>query len=114
MAAYNEPMVVRPAVGRFTYLLQGREILAGDTLYVAVQHSMILPQALTINGTLNVDGVVMVVGDYQPLDSDLTAIAALATTPYGRGFLELTDPAAAQAYVGATGGGDGVLSWMNL
>lgn len=36
---------------------------------------------------------------YQPLDSDLTAIAALATTANGRGFLALTDAAAARAYM---------------
>lgn len=33
----------------------------------------------------------------QPLDSDLTAIAALTTTAYGRGFLTLADAAAATA-----------------
>lgn len=32
----------------------------------------------------------------QPLDSDLTAIAALATTAYGRAFLTLADAAAAR------------------
>ena len=37
----------------------------------------------------------------QPVDSDLTAIAALTTTSYGRGFLPLADAAAALAYVGA-------------
>lgn len=34
---------------------------------------------------------------YQPLDSDLTAIAALTTTSYGRAFLALADAAAARA-----------------
>lgn len=44
---------------------------------------------------------------YQPLDADLTAIAALATTAYGRGFLPIADAAAARAYIGAgTGTGD--------
>jgi hypothetical protein len=33
---------------------------------------------------------------YQPLDSDLTAIAALTTTSYGRAFLALADAAAAR------------------
>lgn len=37
---------------------------------------------------------------YQPLDSDLTAIAALATTPYGRTLLTLANQAALQAAVG--------------
>ena len=35
-------------------------------------------------------------GAYQPLDSDLTAIAALSTTAYGRAFLALADAAAAR------------------
>ncbi len=43
----------------------------------------------------------------QPVDSDLTAIAALSTTSYGRGLLTLADAAAARAAIGAgTGGGD--------
>lgn len=37
---------------------------------------------------------------YQPLDSDLTAIAALATTAYGRALLALADAAALRAYAG--------------
>jgi hypothetical protein len=39
---------------------------------------------------------------YQPLDADLTAIAAVAgQTAFGRGFLPLADAAAARAYIGA-------------
>ncbi len=41
---------------------------------------------------------------YQPLDSDLTAIAALSTTSYGRSLLALANNAALVAEVGATGG----------
>lgn len=37
---------------------------------------------------------------YQPLDSDLTAIAALATTAYGRALLTLADAAALRTYAG--------------
>lgn len=37
---------------------------------------------------------------YQPLDADLTAIAALATTAYGRAFLTLANQAALQTLVG--------------
>jgi hypothetical protein len=37
---------------------------------------------------------------YQPLDSDLTAIAALATTPYGRSLLTLANQAALKAATG--------------
>lgn len=36
----------------------------------------------------------------QPLDSDLTAIAAIATTAYGRAFLALADQAGLQALLG--------------
>ena len=37
----------------------------------------------------------------QPLDSDLTSIAALSTTAYGRGFLTLADQAATMALLAA-------------
>lgn len=37
---------------------------------------------------------------YQPLDSDLTAIAALSTTPFGRSLLALADAAALRAATG--------------
>jgi hypothetical protein len=37
---------------------------------------------------------------YQPLDSDLTAIAALTTTSYGRAFLALADAAAGRTALG--------------
>lgn len=39
----------------------------------------------------------------QPLDSDLTALAALTTTAWGRAILELADAAAARTYIGAVG-----------
>ena len=39
--------------------------------------------------------------DAQPLDSDLTAIAALSTTAYGRAMLALADQAALRLYVDA-------------
>jgi hypothetical protein len=38
--------------------------------------------------------------NYQPLDSDLTAIAALSTTAYGRAFLALADAAAGRTALG--------------
>lgn len=74
---------------------------------------MTFPSAATLNGHNfdSVDGAGYLfhqwmgdVGDvlnalaatYQPLDSDLTAIAALSTTSYGRAFLALADAAAAR------------------
>lgn len=52
------------------------------------------------NGTnfVNVDGATV----YQPLDSDLTALAALTTTPYGRALLQLADQAALMTLVPAS------------
>ena len=48
--------------------------------------------------------------DAQPLDSDLTAIASLSTTSYGRGFLTQADAAAARSYIGAGTGAGSVTS----
>lgn len=42
---------------------------------------------------------------YQPLDSDLTAIAALATTAYGRALLTLANAAAGRTYLAAAASG---------
>jgi hypothetical protein len=42
-----------------------------------------------------------VAAGYQPLDSDLTAIAALSTTTFGRAFLALANAAALKAVLGA-------------
>lgn len=43
---------------------------------------------------------------YQPLDSDLTAIAALTTTSFGRAFLALADAAATRTAIGTVIGTD--------
>jgi len=43
--------------------------------------------------------------DAQPLDSDLTAIAGLTTTSFGRGFLTQADAAASRTYIGAQAAG---------
>lgn len=45
-------------------------------------------------------------GSYQPLDSDLTAIAALTTTSFGRSLLTQADAAAARATLGAVSSSD--------
>ena len=52
-----------------------------------------IPTAFDLGGT-----------SYQPEDPDLTAIAALATTAFGRGFLTLADAAAARALIGLGSG----------
>lgn len=43
---------------------------------------------------------------YQPLDSDLTSIAALTTTSFGRAFLALADASAARTAIGVVIGTD--------
>lgn len=49
----------------------------------------------------DVTGLVAALEGKQPLDSDLTAIAALTTTSFGRAFLALTDAAAARSAISA-------------
>lgn len=54
---------------------------------------------LTARGKIN-DNFTELYDGKQPLDSDLTAIAALSTTAFGRGLLALADAAALQASAG--------------
>lgn len=50
------------------------------------------------------------INDAQPLDSDLTAIALLSTSSFGRAFLALADAGAARTYIGAGVGAGSVTS----
>lgn len=54
----------------------------------------------TGTGAANVPTITQADARYQPLDSDLTAIAALATTAYGRAFLALADASAGRTALG--------------
>jgi hypothetical protein len=56
--------------------------------------------ALEVTGTLKTGGVTVSPANYQPVDADLTAIAALATTAYGRSLLEAANAAAARTTLG--------------
>ena len=47
-----------------------------------------------------VSATVLPTEQYQPLDDDLTAIAALATTSFGRGLLSVANAAALRTYAG--------------
>jgi hypothetical protein len=64
----------------------------------------ILAKLLTVDGSGSgldadtVDG--QHASAFQPVDSDLTAIAALTTTSFGRGLLELANAAAARTKIG--------------
>jgi len=51
--------------------------------------------------------------DAQPLDSDLTAIAALTTTSTGRGLLEIANQAAGRTALGATTVGSNLFTLTN-
>jgi len=52
---------------------------------------------------LTVAAVAALIAGLQPLDSDLTAIAALATTAYGRGLLDETDASTNRTTLGLGG-----------
>lgn len=56
------------------------------------------------SGTVAFSNDTVLASTYQPLDSDLTAIAALTTTSYGRGLLELADQSALQTAVNVEDG----------
>ncbi len=71
-------------------------------------YAVTLPPAQGTGGLSNDGSGNMTWVPYQPLDADLTAIAALTTEAYGRGLLEMVDAAAAQTYLGITAGGQTV------
>jgi len=56
--------------------------------------------AITAEATARAAAIAALSGVYQPLDSDLTAIAALTTTTFGRSFLALVDAAAGRTLLG--------------
>ena len=67
-------------VAEQTYSMRTRDEDGGEVFYVP-------------NAAMDSD-------QFQPLDSDLTAIAALSTTVYGRALLTLADAAALRTYAG--------------
>lgn len=67
-----------------------------DTLYAALSHTHTFASLTSKPTTLAGYGIT----DAQPIDSDLTAIAALTTTSYGRALLELADAAALRTAAG--------------
>lgn len=69
-----------------------------DDLTDVVVSSTATGHVLRHNGTNFVN--VLGTDHFQPLDSDLTAIAALSTTSYGRGLLELANQAALLTAIG--------------
>ena len=60
------------------------------------------PTAAGGTNTTQVATTAFVAAGFQPLDSDLAAIAALSTTSYGRSLLEAADAAAARSTLGTS------------
>jgi hypothetical protein len=106
---------VAPAVGFYVPLVDLSQLPASQNVRASLaailalatpSFASITGKPTTLAGYGITDGITAsaVAAGYQPLDADLTAISALSTTPYGRGFLTLADAAAALVYIGATGG----------
>jgi len=92
--------------------LAGASVASGDQ-FVIVDVSDATMDAAGTDKNITASGLATAVGTllslastYQPLDSDLTAIAALSTTSFGRAFLALADAAAARTAIGAVIGTD--------
>ena len=110
---------VIPSVETLTGGTADRFLLAGGAGVPAVMETASqVKTRLNLSGTNTGDQdlssyatTAAVAAGYQPLDSDLTAIAALTTTSFGRAFLALADAAAARTAIGAgTSNFDGVFS----
>ena len=110
---------VIPSVETLTGGTADRFLLAGGAGVPAVMETASqVKTRLNLSGTNTGDQdlsgyatTAAVAAGYQPLDSDLTAIAALSTTSFGRAFLALADAAAARTAIGAgTSNFDGVFS----
>jgi hypothetical protein len=100
-------------------LKQTIEEIQFDSLTLFDSGANSIKTAIVQNDTLNIGGSDYVKASvmqaaltgYQPVDSDLTAIAALATTAYGRALLTLANQAALQSAIGTlpvANGGTGV------
>lgn len=90
------------AIAALTTTTYGRAFLAlADA--AAARTALALGSAAvadTGTGASNVPTITQADGRYQPLDSDLTAIAALATTTFGRSILTQADASAARTTLG--------------
>lgn len=87
------------------YIDNGSALVAvssGDLTASGIVLVRYVSAANTGSGAWLLDSVAPFLAAKQPLDSDLTAIAALTTTSYGRAFLALADAAAARTAIGYT------------
>lgn len=74
---------------------------------LALADAAALRSAASVYSTSQVDSAIGALSSvYQPIDSDLTALAALSTTSFGRGLLELANAAAGRTALGLSIGSD--------
>jgi hypothetical protein len=99
----SDPLALGSIAGTLTDAQHGNR--AGGSLHSVASTSV--AGFLSAADKLTIDGLPTT---YQPLDSDLTAIAALTTTSFGRSLLTVADAAAARAAIGAGTGGGSVTS----
>jgi hypothetical protein len=92
----NTPTLVTPVLGAATGT---SVVLSGKLEAASIELGHASANTLTASGgVLSIEGVALLsTATGQPLDADLTAIAALTTTAYGRGLLELADEDALEA-----------------
>lgn len=92
--------------------LAGASIASGDEFVVVDKSDTSMAATGTDKKTTATDiatavgSLLSLASTYQPLDSDLTAIAALTTTSFGRGLLALADAAALRTSAGLVIGTD--------
>jgi hypothetical protein len=105
---------IAPAAGGVTSVFTRTGAVVADSadysaFYALISHTHTFASLTAKPTTLAGYGIT----DAQPLDADLTAIAALTTTSFGRGFLTQADAAASRTYIGAgTSSFDG--TWTSL
>lgn len=89
-----------------------RSLIGAGTSSFDGAFSSLSGRPTTLSGYGITDGITSaaVAAGYQPLDSDLTSIAALGTTSFGRSLLTISDGTNGQVL---TTNGAGVVSWQN-
>jgi hypothetical protein len=94
----------------FALILSAALACAGTAdLKVDTQTGQVVGQSNFFTGNASAIGAALST-TYQPLDSDLTALAALATTTFGRSLITQTDAAAARSTLGLSLGSN-VQAW---
>lgn len=77
-----------------------------EILFDTTNLRLVLGDGSTLGGAAVIPNATTLGSSYQPLDSDLTAIAALTTTSFARGLLDDANAAAVRTTIGAVIGTD--------